>query len=178
MPTPYLRGPMKKVYPLIIFLITFSVLGILYIQMSWIKNALYVKQEEYYNDLKRALVDIRVAAHNSFVNSQGFNPDQLDEENKEFLLTTRFTAQSIPTDEMNMIVVQAMKSHNIKVPFEFCVTNMFNNPITSSAGFKNNMFFESTPIRITPEASVQPETFFLYVKEPQNYIMRQMASGA
>lgn len=176
MSTTYLRGPMKKVYPLIIFLITFSVLGILYIQMSWIKNALYVKQEEYYNDLKRALVDIRTAAHNSFVNAQGFNPNQLDEENKDFLLTTRFSAQTIPPDEMNMIVVQAMKSHNIKVPFEFCVTNMFNNPISESAGFNNNMFFESTAIRITPEASMQPETFFLYVKEPQNYIMRQMAS--
>ncbi|MBL7713369.1 MAG: HAMP domain-containing histidine kinase [Chitinophagaceae bacterium] len=176
MSTTYLRGPMKKVYPLIIFLITFSVLGILYIQMSWIKNALYVKQEEYYNDLKRALVDIRTAAHNSFVNAQGFNPAQLDEENKEFLLSTRFSAQTIPPDEMNMIVVQAMKSHNIKVPFEFCVTNMFNNPISESAGFNNNMFFESTAIRITPEASMQPETFFLYVKEPQNYIMRQMAS--
>lgn len=176
MSTTYLRGPMKKVYPLIIFLITFSVLGILYIQMSWIKNALYVKQEEYYNDLKRALVDIRAAAHNSFVNAQGFNPTQLDEENKEFLLSTRFSAQTIPPDEMNMIVVQAMKSHNIKVPFEFCVTNMFNNPISESAGFNNNMFFESTAIRITPEASMQPETFFLYVKEPQNYIMRQMAS--
>jgi two-component system phosphate regulon sensor histidine kinase PhoR len=176
MSTTYLRGPMKKVYPLIIFLITFSVLGILYIQMSWIKNALYVKQEEYYNDLKRALVDIRTAAHNSFVNAQGFNPAQLDEENKDFLLTTRFSAQAIPPDEMNMIVVQAMKSHNIKVPFEFCVTNMFNNPISESAGFNNNMFFESTAVRITPEASMQPETFFLYVKEPQNYIMRQMAS--
>ena len=86
---------MKKVYPLIIFLITFSVLGILYIQMSWIKNALYVKQEEYVEDLKKSLDAVRNLAHNSFVNAEGFNPAQLDDENKELLLNVKFTAQAI-----------------------------------------------------------------------------------
>lgn len=176
MPTTYLRGPMKKVYPLIISLITFSVLGILYIQMSWIKNALYVKKEEYMNDLKKSLVDIREQTQNSFINAQGFNPSQLDEDNKQYWLATKFTAQSIPPDEMNMIIVQAMKSHNIRQPFEYCVTNIFNNPISASEGFGGSMFSESIYTRLTPPASAQPETFFLYVKEPQNYIMRQMAS--
>lgn len=167
---------MKKVYPLIIFLITFSVLGILYIQMSWIKNARYVKNEEYLHDIEKSLIDVRESCHNSFINAEGFNPAQLDEANKEFLITTKFTAQSIPPDEMNMIIVQAMKTHGIKQPFEFCVTNIFNNPICASEGFSSAMLSESFDIRLTPVVSAQPETFFLYVKEPQNYIMRQMAS--
>lgn len=176
MTSTYLRGPMKKVYPLIIFLITFSVLGILYIQMSWIKNARYVKQEEYVEDLKKSLDDVRTLAHNSFVNAEGFNPAQLDDENKELLLNVKFTAQAISPEEMNMIIVQAMKSNGIKQPFEFCVTNIFNNPICASAGFNSSMFSESLFTRITPPASAQPETIFLYVKEPKNYLMRQMAS--
>jgi two-component system, OmpR family, phosphate regulon sensor histidine kinase PhoR len=176
LPTTYLRGPMKKVYPLIIFLITFSVLGILYIQMSWIKNALYVKQEEYLNDLDKTLDDVRNIAHNSFINAEGFNPAQLDDANKEFLLATKFTAQAIQPDEMNMIIVQAMKNHGIKQPFEYCVTNIYNYPISFSPGFNSSMLSESINRRLTPPASAQPETFFLYVKEPQNYIMRQMAS--
>lgn len=176
MPTTYLRGSMKKVYPLIIFLITFSVLGILYIQMSWIKNALYVKQEEYLNDLDKTLDDIRSITHNSFINAEGFNPEQLDEANKAFLLATKFTAQSIQPDEMNMIIVQAMKKNGIKQPFEYCVTDIYNYPINFSSGFNSAMLSESINRRITPMASAKPETFFLYVKEPQNYIMRQMAS--
>lgn len=176
MPKTYLRGSMKKVYPLIIFLITFSVLGILYIQMSWIKNALYVKQEEYLNDLDKTLDEVRDIAQNSFINAEGFNPEQLDEANKAFLLATKFSAQSIQPEEMNMIVVQAMKKNGIKQPFEYCVTNIYNYPISFSAGFNSSMLSESINRRITPPASAQPETFFLYVKEPQNYIMRQMAS--
>lgn len=167
---------MKKVYPLIIFLITFSVLGILYIQMSWIKNALYVKQEEYVEDLKKSLDAVRNLAHNSFVNAEGFNPAQLDDENKELLLNVKFTAQAISPEEMNMIIVQAMKSNGIKQPFEFCVTNIFNNPICASPGFNSSMFSESLFTRLTPPASAQPETIFLFVKEPKNYLMRQMAS--
>ncbi len=167
---------LKKVYPLIVFLITFSVLGILYIQMSWIKNALYVKQEEYLNDLSKTLDDVRRIAHNSFINAEGFNPDQLNEANKEFMLVTKFTAQSIPPDEMKMIITQAMKKQGIKQPFEYCVTNIYNYPISASEGFNGSMFAESINIRITPPASPEPETFFLFVKEPKNYLMKQMAS--
>lgn len=172
----YLRSRMKKVYPVIIFLISFSVIGILYIQMSWIKNALFVKKEEYQNNIRKSLSDLRTTAHNSFINSYGFNPAQIDEENKEFILSTRFTAQSIPVEEMNMLITQAMRSQGIKQPFEYCVTNIYNYPISMSKGFNNSMFSESDFVRLTPPMSAQPETFFLYVKEPQNYIMRQMAS--
>ncbi|MFA6150876.1 MAG: HAMP domain-containing sensor histidine kinase [Chitinophagaceae bacterium] len=176
MSTTYLRGSMKRVYPLIIFLITFSVLGILYIQMSWIKNALHVKKEEYMNDLGKTLIEIRQIAHNSFINAQGYNPAQFDDEVKERFLTNRFTAQAIPPDEMNMIIVQAMKNHGIKQPFEFCALNIFHNPICISPGFNSSMLAESLSLPFTPQESLQSEVFYLYVKEPQNYIMRQMAS--
>ncbi|MDI9319593.1 MAG: HAMP domain-containing sensor histidine kinase [Phycisphaerales bacterium] len=167
---------MKKVYPLIIFLITFSVLGILYIQMSWIKNALIIKQEDYLTNLKKSLEDVRTTAQNSFINAEGYNPDQLDDVNKEMMLSLRFSAQKIQVEEMKMIIVQAMKNRGIKQPFEFCVTNIFNSPISLSEGFTNEMFSESIYTRLTPPSSAQPETIFLYVKEPKNYIMRQMAS--
>lgn len=165
---------MKKVYPLIIFLIIFSVLGILFIQMSWIKNAMYVKKEQYGHDLEKALIDVRPAAYNSFIMTQGYNPNQIDEENKAWLIQTHFTAQIIEPDEMSMIIVQAMKKNNIRQPFEFCITNIFNNPICYSAGFTPAMFNDSKSIRLTPENALQPETLFLFVKEPHNYIVKQM----
>lgn len=173
----YLRVmPMKKVYPLIIALITFSVLGILYIQLSWIKNARIVKSEEYIRDLEKIMLDVRNLCYKSFINGQGYNPDQIDEANKELMLITRFTAQEIPQEEMNMIIVRAMKNQGIKQPFEYCVTDLYNNPISASTGFQSNMFAESQTIRLTPPVSPHTETLFVFVKEPQNYITRQMAS--
>jgi two-component system, OmpR family, phosphate regulon sensor histidine kinase PhoR len=167
---------MKKVYPLIIFLITFSVLGILYIQMSWIKSALFVKQEEYLTDLQKTLDDVTKIAQNSFINAEGFNPAQLDDYHKEIMLSAKFTAQAIPAEEMRMIIVQAMKNQGLKQPFEFCVTNIFNNPISVSQGFTPNMLSQSIYTRLTPPSSAQPETIFIYIKDTKNYIMRKMAS--
>jgi two-component system phosphate regulon sensor histidine kinase PhoR len=165
---------MKKVYPLIIALITFSVLGILFIQMSWIKNAMYLKKEQYIHDIEKSLVEARNMAYNSYINGQGFNPDQIDDDNKNWLIQTRFTAQAIPPEEMKMIIDQAMRRNNVKQSFEFCITNIFNNPISFSADFKPYMFNESRGITLTLPNSFQSETLFLYVKEPQNFIMRQM----
>lgn len=166
---------LKKVYPLIIFLITFSVLGILYIQMSWIKNTLYVKQEEYLADLGKTLETVKVNAYRTFINAEGFNPDQLDDISKDFLLSTKFTARRLSPDEMNMIIEHAMKQHGIKQPFEFSITNLYNYPICASKGFHANMYVESISIRISPNNSLNAETFYLFVKEPKNYLMRQMA---
>jgi two-component system, OmpR family, phosphate regulon sensor histidine kinase PhoR len=166
---------MKRVYPLIIILITFSVLGILFIQMSWIKSAMLIKQEQYIQDLDKTLVDIRTLAHDAFINSEGYNPEQIAKEDKDWFILTRFTAQKISPDEMKMIVEQAMKKNNIRQPFEFSVTNIFDIPICISSGFKTSMYNNSLPVSLTPTNSSQSETFYLQVKEPQNYIMRQMA---
>lgn len=166
---------MKRVYPLIIILITFSVLGILFIQMSWIKSAMLIKQEQYIQDLDKTLIDIRTLTHDAFINSEGYNPDQIAKEDKDWFILTRFTAQKISPDEMKMIVEQAMKKNNIRQPFEFSVTNIFDIPICISPGFKISMYNNSLYVSLTPTNSSQSETFYLQVKEPQNYIMRQMA---
>lgn len=167
---------MKKVYPLIIFLITFSVLGILYIQMSWIKNALVIKQDEFVSDLEKTLDDVTRITQNSFINSEGFNPNQLNEYHKEIMLASKFTSQAISVEELRMNIVQAMKNQGIKQPFEFCVTNIFNAPIRVSQGFTPDMLSQCIYTRLTPAASAQPETLFIYIKDTKNYIMRQMAS--
>jgi two-component system phosphate regulon sensor histidine kinase PhoR len=165
---------MKKVYPLIIFLITFSVLGILYIQMSWIKNALVIKQDEFISDLDKTLEDVTRITQNSFINSEGFNPNQLDEYHKEIMIASKFTAQAIPIEELKMNIIQAMKNQGLKQSFEFCVTNIFNNPIRMSEGFTQDMLSQCIYTRLTPPTSAQPETIFIYIKDTKNYIMRQM----
>lgn len=38
--------PLKKIFPVIVVLITLSLLGIIYIQVNWIKNAIAIKKEQ------------------------------------------------------------------------------------------------------------------------------------
>ena len=40
--------PLKKIFPVIVVLITLSLLGIIYIQVSWIKSAVLIKQEQLF----------------------------------------------------------------------------------------------------------------------------------
>ena len=40
--------PLKKIFPVIVVLITLSLLGIIYIQVSWIRSAVLIKQEQLF----------------------------------------------------------------------------------------------------------------------------------
>jgi two-component system phosphate regulon sensor histidine kinase PhoR len=49
---------MKKILPVIILLITASLLGIIAIQVSWIKNMLVVKEEQMYEKIYRSMQSV------------------------------------------------------------------------------------------------------------------------
>jgi two-component system, OmpR family, phosphate regulon sensor histidine kinase PhoR len=49
---------MKKILPVIILLITASLLGIIFIQVSWIKNMLVVKEEQLYEKVYRSMQSV------------------------------------------------------------------------------------------------------------------------
>ncbi|WP_346316248.1 HAMP domain-containing sensor histidine kinase [Chitinophaga sp. YIM B06452] len=56
--------PLKKIFPVIIALITLSLLGIIYIQYSWILNAAHIKKEEK----EQKMVDAVEAVRNELMN--------------------------------------------------------------------------------------------------------------
>jgi two-component system, OmpR family, phosphate regulon sensor histidine kinase PhoR len=84
--------PLKKIFPVIVVLITLSLLGIIYIQVSWIKSAVLIKQEQLfqravsmsndvYNDMmyrRQAAVQFRLdnnALKDPAAATKGFNLD-------------------------------------------------------------------------------------------------------
>ena len=58
---------MKKIFPLIVVLITLSVVGILFIQMSWIENAMKLKHEEFLRRVDNSLKQTADAFRNQFI---------------------------------------------------------------------------------------------------------------
>lgn len=165
---------MKRVFPLIVFLITLSVLGIIFIQMSWIRDAIKLRQNQRTLDIEYAISQIKEQAQKLYLTKSG-NIGYMDEESRNYYLQD-FTVQMLTTDEMNTIVSKAMKKYNIKENYEYCVTNIFNVPIMSSPGFKTEYFTSSTasPLTSDPNKSSRPETFYLHIPDDKNYILNKM----
>ena len=166
---------MKKTIPLIIVLITLSVLGVLGIQMLWIKNAIWVKNDQYQQDVKSSLVDIKTALYESFLLKNGYYSFAQDMQSTGFLLEHSFTTQNLGKDEITRIIRKELIKNKITLPFDYAITNIFNMPIIFSEGYNAEYLNQSINYVVTPERAVQVETLHLYIHEPSNYILSKIS---
>lgn len=168
---------MKKVFPLIIFLTTISVLGILFIQVQWIKNAIQVKKDQYEQSRTKALHDIRSSAQDLFLLklNQQTGISLLNEQARHYELEQHFTVQYFKTEEMQQIIQTALRNNGIKQSFEFGVTNIFYNIVLYSDGFKSEFMPECWAIKLTNGNAAQQEILYLYVREPKSYLIERMS---
>jgi len=167
---------MKRVFPLIVVLITLSVLGILFIQMQWIKNAIQVKKDQYEQSRGKALIDIRNSASELFLKklNEQTNITLIDEKSRQYVLEKQFTVQFFSTEEMNAIIQQSLRNNGIKQSFEFGVTNIFRYTILYSEGFRNEFIPDSWSIKLTSLNAAQPEILYVHVNEPKSYLIERM----
>ncbi len=165
---------MKRIFPLIVVLITLSVVGILFIQMSWINNALKLKNEEFLRGVDNALIQTKKALHDKFAFKSHliFN----DEDSKLFYLQNNFRVDgAFSREEVQDILEQQLRQNNIKEPFEFCVTNIFKLAILQSDGFQMSSLNMAKSIEVAPDnANRSHETLYLSIFEDKNAIIREM----
>lgn len=166
---------MKKIFPLIIVLITLSVLGIMVIQMSWIKNAITLKREQFKREVEKSMIDARETIYDRFLTSKT-TQIFIGENSRQNHLKEAFTVQFFSKDEIQQILETTLRKNNIKQPFEFAIYNIFNVPILSSDGFPQQERDNTFNILVTPDNSLRAqEVLYLYVKEDKNYIISRMA---
>ncbi len=166
---------MKKIFPLIIVLITLSVLGIMVIQMSWIKNAITLKREQFKREVTSALVASRELVQERFLITKT-NRIFFDQDSKQNYLRAAFTVQLFSKEEIQQILETTLRKNNIKQPFEFAIYNIYNTPVITSDGWPQQERDNTFHIALTPEnAHEGQETLYLYVKEDKNYIIGRMA---
>ena len=166
---------MKKIFPLIVVLITLSVLGILFIQMSWINNAIKLKHQEFQREVDNALIQSKDKIQSKFIyKAKMFFPNY---ESSQFYLKNNFTVESgFTKEEIQEILEKQLKQNNIKQPFDFCITNIFKNSIFQSDGFQLPEEQTAFHIMLSPEDSyVSHETMFVDIREDKNVIIREMA---
>lgn len=123
--------PLKKIFPVIIALITLSLLGIIYIQFSWIRNAAHIKKEEK----EQKMIEAVFSAGNELLN-RSITPVtriQIDRNKQEGALG-KFMLEPFPgnnikplipisaqvdVNEVSNILIRAMKQSKLDTVFEF-----------------------------------------------------------
>lgn len=164
---------MKKVFPLIVVLITLSVLGIILIQMAWIRNAIDLRKQQRTEDMAQAVTMIRESLYNRFAVKNGW--EYLDE-NSWMHGMNKFSSTYLSEDEIHQIIDNSLKRNKIQNKYEYAILNMFRVPIHSSSGFENEFIPNSINIPITTEQSLTPEHLLIYIYEDNNYIIKQLGS--
>lgn len=165
---------MKKVFPLIVILITLSVLGIIFIQMSWIHNSVELRKQQREQDIQHAITQIKEELYTSFL----FNVGQigyLNQDSKDFHLR-KFTIELVAPEEITQKIDAALKRYNIKDHFEYAVTNVFQNDLVKTNGFTADMRNMCIDVGLTQD--IQDAEFYevlhLYIREESNFIMRKI----
>jgi len=166
---------MKKIFPLIVVLITLSVAGILLIQMLWINNALKLKHEQFQREVEKSLKDAAEAIQDQFLSKQPTT--YLDKKSQQYFLENNFTTQGFfSRDELHGIIENALRQNNIKQTFEYCVLNIFKNPVFSSDGFPFQDILNAYPIALNSDPNaMNQEVLFLSIHEDKNVIIREMS---
>jgi two-component system, OmpR family, phosphate regulon sensor histidine kinase PhoR len=133
---------MKRIFTIIIVLISISLLGIIYIQFNWITNVVKVKQEQYEGNVATALRKAGqkiLSANNEYNTTQilkdfQFNILQDGSSRKNFLA-------NLSGNQIADFIKKSFKEMNLKVPkFEFSVSSNADNgsflkPEVHSIGF-------------------------------------------
>ena len=115
---------MKRIFPIISVLIIISLFGIIYIQYSWLKNMLLLKEdqlkEKIYNVTKSISTDLSQYKGAPAPASRTFpslNDDLTSDFFKPYLVGNRFTSQEVYQKIRSAFVTEKMQD----VPFEFAL---------------------------------------------------------
>ena len=162
---------MKKVFPVIVLLISLSVLGIIFIQMSWIRAAINLRKQQHEQEINTAISRIKEEFYQRFFAIQGMYPT--NEESKNYMLM-KFSTNLI-RDDVPDVVEKSIKRSGIKEKYEFRILDIYRNPIISSDNFKNEYYTSAIQTQLIPENSLfAKETLYLYFEENNSYIIRKM----
>jgi two-component system phosphate regulon sensor histidine kinase PhoR len=168
---------MKRIFPLIVVLITLSVVGILLIQMSWINKALQLKHDEFQREVDNSLKQSAEAIQDQFLSKQETTP--IGKNTRQYILDNKFTTQGFfTTEDLHSIIEAVLKKNNIKQPFEFCVLNIFRNPVFNSEGFHPQDLTSMSTFSIglaNDNNAMQQEELYITIHEDKGIIIREMS---
>jgi two-component system phosphate regulon sensor histidine kinase PhoR len=130
----------KRIFPIIIVLITLSLLGIIYIQISWLRNMLLLRQdqvEQKVEDIARQVGD-ELAQYKEVAPSSGMRPFTPLEDGYPFDFTRPYSvANRFTTAELYKMIQEAFVANKMEdIPFQFGLTTFNGNVRRQSDQFE------------------------------------------
>lgn len=184
---------MKKIYLLIIILITLSLIGIIVVQIMSIKNALIIKNEQLEQNIQMAVNDVgqEIAEQSGKFPSAGFpklSPEwPLDQFLKTFKTPT--VAQRYTPNQVYDKLKMALNKHGLKkTNFEFAVLNRssisnnyemqtlnFSKLLADTARSRTFWFPLSAPSGSITEGLVADEELWVIVPNVKSFLLESMS---
>ena len=164
---------MKRVFPSIIILISLSLIGLLFLQLFWIKNSILAQKGKYNYDIETSFENIKESLKDRIAYNLGYNSKALnwDSENPVISNILWSTLTNISSSELNTIIKYELGKNNINLPFEYAITEnrLFTN---NSVGFEQEMIPNSYQRALNYDGSY---VFYLYIIQPKNFILKRTA---
>jgi len=138
---------MKKTFPVIIVLMSLSLLGLIYFQFMWLSSAKQTKEQQLANNIyitavesAESLMDFVMQTHNTELGDGG---SLIDEQVKAHLFNSS-VMQRLKTDQISAIIRKTMDMHALKnVPYEFAITDASPTGISMSSQHFEELFLDS-----------------------------------
>ncbi|MDR3715001.1 MAG: HAMP domain-containing sensor histidine kinase [Puia sp.] len=193
---------MKKIFPVIIVLITLSLIGIIYIQVNWIYTMVENKQEELrhnvvlsMNDVGQQLIEQKAASPS--IKTLRLRPNFPSWRSSDQFITELMKpptiAERFSKDEINDKLKKALANRGLKdVKFEFAISsdlgrldadlgsNTFelrsDNFLKAMEDTVNNLplvYLLQSPGSMESETLAVPETFAVIVPNYKNIVLKQ-----
>lgn len=188
--------PLKKIFPVIVVLITLSLLGIIYIQVNWIKYASVIKKERIDQDINSAVneivetillrqgVPMRFKVNAVDNTGKGLGIDKSFELKGEYIPppSNRFTP-----DEIQKLISSTLKKQGLDTTFEFAIAGpaTFDGGVKmQSAGFGEmwiqagkdsvNYKWKYAPLSSFDQISDRTETLIMLMPSSNDSLMLQL----
>jgi two-component system, OmpR family, phosphate regulon sensor histidine kinase PhoR len=184
---------MKKILPVIILLLSLSLVGIVFIQLSWFQSMMQNKEEE----LQRKVVDAMNVVGQELMEQKGTIPSLKNSRPKPFswpsdqllmeLMKPSTIAEKFTEFEINEKLQNAFKSQGLKdTKFEFAITsnvNFFTYEIKSKNFMKvvddtthnwRYVYLLQPPSGSNMEGLTPEETLMVIMPNYKNFLLRQM----
>lgn len=184
---------MKKIYLLIIILITLSLIGIIVVQIMSIKNALIIKNEQLEQNIQMAVNEVgqEIAEQSGRFPSAGFPKLSPEWPSDQFLklLRTPTVAQRYTPNQVYDKLRTALNKHGLKkTNFEFAVLNRnsitnnyemqtlnFSKLMADTARSRTFWFPLSAPSGSIAEGLVADEELWVIVPDVKNFLLESMS---
>lgn len=160
---------MNKKLRLIIILSVVSVVGLLFLQYTWLISSISIQKNQYKSEVADALSQIKLSLLQRASVNYGYNPVAIDYDNITIQNILLEQMPQIPSSDIYDIIKRSLSKSNINYNFEFALikNGFFAN---NSKGFKPAFLTDAYNYNLNSDGNY---VLMLHIDLPDNFIIKR-----